>query len=93
MFQNLKNESGHSVRVGSVWFMIFSYISDVIFQQDNAPAHTTKTTKTWLGKKSIRLMFWPGQSPDLNPIDNILSHIKHKLIVQPVQTVTVYLTY
>ena len=24
-------------------------------------------------------MFWPGQSPDLNPIENIWSHIKHKL--------------
>ena len=31
--------------------------SDVIFQQDNAPAHTAKTTKTWLENKSIRLMF------------------------------------
>ena len=39
--------------------------SDVIFQQDNAHA---KTTKTWLGNKSIRLMFWPSQSPDLNPM-------------------------
>ena len=53
--------------------------SDVIFQQDNTPAHTAKTTKTWLENKSIRLMFWPGQSPDLNPIENIWSHIKHKL--------------
>ena len=45
--------------------------SDVIFQQDNAPAHTAKITKTFL--------FWPSQSPDLNPIENIWSHIKHKL--------------
>ena len=53
--------------------------SDVIFQQDNAPAHTIKTTKTWLENKSIRLMFWPGQSPDLNPTENIWPYIKHKL--------------
>ena len=51
--------------------------SDVFFQQDNAPVHTAKTTKTWLESKSIRLTFWPG--PDLNPIENILSHIKHKI--------------
>ena len=24
-------------------------------------------------------MFWPGQRPDLNPIDNFWSHIKQKL--------------
>ena len=29
--------------------------SDVIFQQDNAPTHTAKTTKTWRDNKSIRL--------------------------------------
>ena len=28
---------------------------DIIFQQDNTPAHTAKTTKTWLENKSIRL--------------------------------------
>ena len=31
--------------------------SDVIFQKDNAPAHTAKTTKTWVENKSIRLCF------------------------------------
>ena len=40
-----------------------------VFQQDNAPAQTAKTTKTWLENKSIRLMFWPGQSPDLNLLE------------------------
>ena len=53
--------------------------SDVIFQQDNAPAYTAKTTKMWFENKSIRLMCLPGQSPDLNSIVNIWSQIKHKL--------------
>ena len=39
--------------------------NDQIFQQVNAPAHSAKTTKTWLENKSIRLMFRPGQSPYL----------------------------
>jgi len=45
----------------------------VIFQQDNASAQIAKTTKKWLESKSIRLMFWPGQSADLNPVVNIWS--------------------
>ena len=47
------------------------------FQQDNAPTHIAKITN-----KSIRLMFWPGQSPDLNPIENIWSHIKPQVYSQ-----------
>uniref|UniRef100_A0A673L1A8 Tc1-like transposase DDE domain-containing protein n=1 Tax=Sinocyclocheilus rhinocerous TaxID=307959 RepID=A0A673L1A8_9TELE len=46
--------------------------SDVIFQQGNAPDCTAQTTKNWLEIMCIRLMFWPGQSPDLNP-KNIVS--------------------
>ena len=45
--------------------------SDVIYLQDNVPAHTANATKTWLENKSISLIFWPGQSPHLNPIENI----------------------
>jgi len=37
-----------------------------------------KLKKKWLENKSIRLMFWPGQSPDLDPIVNILAYIKLK---------------
>jgi len=46
------------------------------FRQDNAPAQVAKTTKKWLEKKSIRLIFLLGQIPDLNPIVNIWSHFK-----------------
>lgn len=45
--------------------------SEVIFQQDNAPALTAKATKKLLQRKSLKLKFWPGQSPDLNSFENI----------------------
>ena len=44
---------------------------NIVFQQDNALAHTAKVTKKWLADNSIDVMFWPGQSLDLNPIENI----------------------
>ena len=32
--------------------------SNVVFQQDNAPAHTAKTTKMWLENKAIMFMLF-----------------------------------
>ena len=38
---------------------------------DNAPAHTAKVTKEYFTTKGIKIVTnWPGNSPDLNPIEN-----------------------
>ena len=36
------------------------------FQLDNNPKHTVKTTQEWLRDKSLNVLEWPSQSPDLN---------------------------
>ncbi len=45
--------------------------ADFIFQQDLAPAHTAKSTKSWLNDHSVGVLDWPAwtpiESPDLNP--------------------------
>ncbi len=44
--------------------------ADFIFQQDLAPAHTAKSTKSWLNDHGVTVLDWPANSPDLNPIEH-----------------------
>ncbi len=41
--------------------------ADFIFQQDLAPAHTAKGTKSWFNDHGVTVLDWPANSPDLNP--------------------------
>jgi len=53
---------------------------EYIFQDDGAPCHRAKVIKAWLQDKHIPAMSdWPGQSPDISPIEN-LWHIMKRLI-------------
>ncbi len=39
--------------------------ADFIFQQDLAPAHTAKSTKSWLNDHGVGVLDLPANSPDL----------------------------
>jgi transposase len=42
-----------------------------IVQEDNAPAHRSKWNEDFWAQRLIRKIAWPGNSPDLNPIEQL----------------------
>ncbi len=49
------------------------------FQHDNDPKHTAKSVKEYLSHEDFKVMLWPAQSPDMNPIENCWSYLKNQI--------------
>ena len=55
--QHLKT-SVRKLKLGRIW----------VFQMDNDHKHTTKDVAKWLMDNKVKVLEWPSQSPDFNPI-------------------------
>lgn len=52
---------------------------EFIFMQDGAPCYNGKIIKEFFKKEELSVLPWPGNSPDMNPIENLWAIVKQEM--------------
>ena len=80
MFKRLKARK--RIKKGVLKSKFLKDPTDWLFLHDNAPSHLAKVTQAYLTTAVpdfINTKDWPGNSNDLNPVENFLGHVKSKM--------------
>uniref|UniRef100_A0AAZ3R1J0 Tc1-like transposase DDE domain-containing protein n=1 Tax=Oncorhynchus tshawytscha TaxID=74940 RepID=A0AAZ3R1J0_ONCTS len=56
--------------------------------EPNAPKHKAKTMQDWLRDKSLNVLEWPGQRPDLNQTEHLWRDLKIAVQQRPPSNLT-----
>ena len=51
-------------------------IKNYIFMHDKAPCHFSASTQRFMADRGVDVLPWPGNSPDLNPIEKVWDIMK-----------------
>jgi transposase len=65
---------------------LFEDSTRAVFMQDGAPAHTANSTLALIRRSIVNVWskgIWPGNSPDLNPIEHIWPVLQNSVFIAP----------
>jgi hypothetical protein len=58
-------------------------VPSLLFQQDSAPSHTSKSTLKWFKTNRIKLFEHPAASPDVSVVEPCWGHMKRHIRARP----------
>lgn len=59
---------------------------EYIFMHDSAPCHKARSVTAFLAEKNVTVLPWPGNSPDMNPIENMWELTKRAIAKEVITT-------